>query len=88
MADTIPDVPLLGVAYQDLYAATGITVGVDLIIQNKTSEPIRVQIASSAPAADSKDGVVVGPRGYITTGTGESGAWAFGEGLISVQSNT
>ena len=59
MADTIADVVLGGTAYQDLYDATSIAAGTTLIIQNKSTSKIWLQVKATTPAAASRAGVVV-----------------------------
>lgn len=87
MADTISDQILTGAAYEDLYDLTGITVGDALIIQNKTSNYIWVQLSLAQPSANSKDGYAVkaDSRFPIKVESGENGCWAIGKGPISVQ---
>jgi len=45
MSDTLPDVKLLGVEYQDIYDATGITPSTHIAIQNKRSVAVYVQVS-------------------------------------------
>ncbi len=85
MSDTLPDVKLLGVEYQDLYAATSITPGTHIAIQNKRSVAVYVQIAPNQPASTSTDGYLLLPNQVcILVGT-ISKAWAMGRSTISVQ---
>lgn len=89
MADTIADVTLNGDVYQDLYTATGISVGDALIIQSKTNDDIYIQVSASQPSADSTDGYLlksIDPP--VRVGTGASGCWALGKGPLSVQEDT
>ncbi len=55
MANTLPDVMLTGV-WVDVYAATGLTVGNKIQIQNKSSSPMLLQIQASKPTEASLDG--------------------------------
>ena len=87
MAATLPDVSLSNSAYTDLYNETGIVVGTSLLIQNKTTNNIIVQVGASLPDVDNDDGVYLKPYDFIIVEAGESGAWAIGTGDISVQSN-
>ncbi len=90
MADTIADIPLTGAAYQDLYDATGITVGVSVIIQNKSMDRVWIQIKATTPTAASRDGYLLlggndKTADSVTIAAGESGCWAFGSGPIGVR---
>lgn len=88
MADTLADVVLTGTAYQNLYAATAIAAGTALLIQNKTSHYIRIQIKATTHTASSESGVVLAPPMFHSVSAGESGCWAIGNGPVSVQSTT
>ena len=91
MADTIDDVVLTGTAYQDIYAATGISVGTALILQNKSKNLILVQISASQPSTDSENGFIMLPytEGRVDSiaqvDAGETGCWAIGTGPLGVQ---
>jgi hypothetical protein len=76
MADTIADVPLTGAAYVDLYATTGITVGLALVLQNKGNSDIIVVINATEPTATSTDGVFLRPFEFVQVDANETGAWA------------
>ena len=86
-ADTIPDIELTGVDYQDIYAATGITVGTSLIIQNKTTGKVWIQISATQPPANSTDGFLMEPdvNFFVLIEAGESGCWVFGNGPLGVR---
>lgn len=62
---SLPDVILTGAAYQNLNLATSLITGTPLSIQNKGSEPIRIIIAASLPAASSENGQVIEPLKYL-----------------------
>jgi hypothetical protein len=87
MADTIADVALTNTAYVDLYAATGISVGIALVLQNKGNSDIIVVISAGQPTATDTDGVAVRPFGFVAVDPNESGAWAISatESKVSVQ---
>lgn len=59
MADTIADVPVSNTTYTDLNTVTGIAVGTSLILTNKSSSVIRVQLAVSKPADNSEAGEII-----------------------------
>lgn len=86
MADTIADIILTGTEYQDVYSETGITVGTKIVIQNKTTDKVWVQVNASQPSSDSRDGYLMEPDAKfpISIDVGASGCWAFGNGPISV----
>lgn len=82
---TIPDVNLLGVAYQNLYAATGIVTGSSVTIQNKTGFPVFVQNIATQPSSGSKNGFILEPYTAVdVTGT-ILGLWAKGTGPVMVE---
>lgn len=56
MADTIPDVTLPANAYVDLYSLTGIAPGTSLVISNKSSGIVYLQVRASQPNVASTDG--------------------------------
>ena len=91
MADTIDDVILTGTAYQDVYAATSISVGTELILQNKSKNLMFVQISASQPTATSVNGFILLPytEGRLAStaqiDAGETGCWIIGTGPLGVQ---
>lgn len=85
MADTIPDIRLSGVAFEDIYALSNIGVGTSIIIQNKQSVAVYVQVSASQPHRESRDGyLLIGNESCIVKGD-ISGVWAFGTSKILVQ---
>jgi hypothetical protein len=85
MADTLPDVALPANEWVDLYAATGITVGTQINVQNVGASDFR--IATSAAAPVSERGEIIEPRKFPwQNSAGESGAWALSKfgGLATV----
>lgn len=88
MTITINDIKLLGVAYQDVYTATGIVVGTPLIVQNKSASAVFLQISVSAPAASDRDGFLVFPGKSVSVENASEGLWAFGKGRIHVAQDT
>lgn len=94
MADTIPDIKVSGAEWIDLYAVTGITVGNDLSIMNKSSRDVLIQETASQPLASSDDGRILSRYNTmiheIHMYNSPSGAWAkcsqdAYEALINVQ---
>lgn len=82
---TLPDVALTGVAYQNLYAATGIVVGTAVTIQNKTGSPVYIQNIASQPSSGSKNGFVLEPYSAVDVTGVIGGLWAKGTGGLMVE---
>lgn len=86
---TLPDVLLTGSAFQNCNTLTGLIAGTPLAIQNKGSEPIRVIIAATIPAASSENGQLVPPYAYLYIENETDIVWAkaikVGSTHISVQ---
>ena len=75
MADTLPNTPLPANTWVDLYAATGITVGTKLLLQNLGNSSIRLASSATTPSGDGFKRVYSGSSAY--NATGDSGAWAY-----------
>lgn len=86
---TINDVLLTGTAYQDLNTSTGIIAGSPIVIQNKSSNDVRVIINPTQPAASSENGWLLAPRASIVIENETQVVWAkavaLGNSHISVQ---
>jgi hypothetical protein len=85
---TINDVNLLGVAYQNLYAATGIVTGTAVTLQNKSREKIFVQNIATQPSSGSQNGYALDPGQVIDVSGAILGLWAKGNGPIMVEART
>ena len=96
MSDTINDIKVDGDIYVNINTLSGIVAGTALVITNKSTSRIALQISASQPAANSTDGEILyrGPSSLsvqIVT-AGENTVW--GKSLdeidapISVQDNT
>jgi len=87
MADTSPNIPLPADVQVDLYAATGIAVGTQIILQSIGADEVRLSTKATEPL--STDGYEVVPRSYQAVNeSGDSGAWAMSkgiEGLVNVR---
>lgn len=83
MATSIPDVTLTG-DWVNVYAATGITVGTALYIQNKSASPALVYISATKPTT-TLDGYTMVQFETIYIDPNEVGVWAKGNGPINVQ---
>jgi hypothetical protein len=82
---TVPDVNLLDVVYQNLYAATGIVTGTSVTIQNKGHESVHIQNIASQPSSGSLNGFVLAPGQFVdVTGT-ILGLWAKGAGPVMME---
>lgn len=88
MTATINDVILLGVAYQDVYVSTAIVIGTPLVVQNKSSGPIYLQIAVTAPSASDRDGFLLYPGKQAFVDNATEGLFAFGTGRLHVAQDT
>lgn len=79
MANTIPDVSVPANDWVDVYSATSIAVGTGLIITNKSSYPVLLQIKGTKPSLSSTDGEPLDPDGAykrLQISPNESGLWA------------
>ena len=97
MADTIADIPVSATVYSDVNTLSSIAAGTALVLTNKTSTPIRLQIASSQPAANSEAGEIIYGGGSVDSiklvTAGENTVWAKAAegsvaGKLNVQDNT
>lgn len=57
MSDTNSDVVLSSAVFTDLNDETGIAAGVALIITNKSTNTVLLQVQTAQPSADSTDGI-------------------------------
>lgn len=85
MSDTIADVILDNVNYQNVNALSGIPVGTKVLIQFKGSGNIRVQLKPFQPASSSSDGLQLISFEMYMIDKGESIIWAKGAGRLCVQ---
>lgn len=85
---TIPDVNLLGVAYQNLYAATAIVTGTSVTIQNKSHDEVFIQNIAAQPSAGSQNGWVLEPWASVDVTGVILGLWAKGTGPVMVEAIT
>lgn len=82
---TIPDVNLLNVVYQNLYAATGIVTGTSVTIQNKGHDIIHIQNIGTQPSAGSLNGWALDPGDSVDVTGVIVGLWAKGAGPVMVE---
>ncbi len=76
MAQSLPSVKLESKEWVDLYDATGIVVGTQIIIQNIGDSNVRLVEAASQPSLNGGYNLVVG-KNYSTSATAPIGAWAY-----------
>lgn len=88
MANTIPDISSVNGSFTDVYTSSGITVGTSIIIQNKSTSALYVQISALQPLSTSTDGVYIQPYQFYVVDAGEVGCWIRGNGKICVQDNS
>lgn len=87
MANTLPDINIVNNVYLDLYALTGITPGKPIIINNKTSGAMMVQIKPTQPLGTDNSGLQILGAAFMYIDAGESRVWLRGQsgGRINVQ---
>ncbi len=82
---TISDIVLSDTSYTNLYTATGITPGTEVLIQNKGPSLVIVQNKSSAPANSSWDGFVIPQLSVWVAPQGTLGLWVKGNSTVAVE---
>lgn len=87
MADTLNVQALIPDQYYSVNSAYGIAIGTAISIQNQTSTPMKVSIASTQPVVDTDAYLLFGPYPMppISIDAGESEVWVYGSGNINVQ---
>jgi hypothetical protein len=93
MADTLSNIKITKNVWVDLYAASGITVGVQIVVQNLSSVELKLHTKATTPAvADAVDDETGAfsrllSHGESVNDSGDSGAWAYAhsDGLVSVK---
>lgn len=96
MPNTIPDVLVSNTQFVDINTLSGIVAGTAIVISNKSTSRMLIQIASSQPAANSTDGetlsVLPSSTAVKRITIGESTIWAKSfetdNAPLSVQDNT
>ncbi len=87
MADTLPSVDLPSNEWVDLYAATGITPGLQIKVQNTGTADVYLNAGASQPP-DFEAFVLVLRGIQAINDTGDAGAWAAAvnrDGRVSVR---
>lgn len=75
MADTLNNTPLIANVWIDIYAATGITVGTKIIIQNLGTASVRLAASALEPSGDGFKRAASGQQ--ATNDAGDLGAWVY-----------
>ena len=78
MATSLLSIPLPPNTWVDLYDATGITIGTQIIIQNIGSSEVKVTESLNEPLDPEGFNLIVA-RGFVTNADSNIGAWAIAE---------
>lgn len=82
---TVPDIALSYENYTNLYSTSGIPVGTEILIQNKSPGWIVLQNSATQPASESWDGFLIPQLGVWVAEQGTAGVWAKGSGTVAVE---
>ena len=88
MSDTLPNIELPGGQWVDLYAASGITVGTQIVVENLGSSPVDLITQATQPPSEPSGFQRLHQRTQKTSDDGEAGAWArspIKSGLVNVK---
>ena len=92
MADTIQNIKLTANTWVDLYAASGVTVGVQIVTSNLSETPVKLFSGAVVPAgAENNDDTgyfdSLGVNDDSVNDSGDAGAWAYShtDGLVNVK---
>ena len=93
MADTIQNIKLTANTWVDLYAASGVTVGVQIVVENLTTIPAKLHASAAQPSATDASSTESGSfsrllsYGEQVNDSGDAGAWAYShsDGLVNVK---
>lgn len=77
MADTLPNVPLTANTWIDLYAESGITVGVKIAVENLGVPDVFLTEQAAQPVDLSSYNIVKREGPQMQNNVGALGAWAF-----------
>lgn len=81
---TIPDIKLDNVSYTEMYAATGISPGTSIMVQNKTRGHVYIQYNDEKPVDLNNDGFIILEMGVWTVPAGNQKVWMKGQGFVAV----
>jgi hypothetical protein len=90
MYETMPDIASGTTSYKDVYQALAdmgyyVPVGTPLILQNKGSGGINVQVRNTAPISNSPDGNVLMSYEYYIAARGTNRIWIRNGTKVAVQ---
>ncbi|HHZ95090.1 MAG TPA: hypothetical protein EYN67_05920 [Flavobacteriales bacterium] len=85
MSTSLPRVFLPANTWVDLYAATGIVAGTQLIIQNTGSDEVILVESATAPETNSTGFNLLPARDFFTNAAANVGGWAFSKQGSSLQ---
>ncbi len=77
MPTSLPRVNLPANVWVDLYAATGITAGIKLRVQNAGSSEVLLVESATKPITSSTGSNPLPTREFYTNKSGNVGAWAY-----------
>ena len=77
MADTLPNIPLPANTWVDLYAESGITIGVKINVELLSNNPILLTAKATTPVLIDGNSKLKSDSRFYTNDTGDSGAWAY-----------
>lgn len=78
MTDTLSNVTLQENEWTDIYAATGISVGTKIAVENVGNADVLLTTLATQPPKDYNAYIVCKRNGFnCENDTGDSGAWAF-----------
>jgi hypothetical protein len=84
MSDTLPNVKLPAKTPVELYAATGITAGVQICVQNNSTSDVRVYSGTDEPTMGVDGSILLRPGITGKNETGDTGLWAWCVNATSV----
>ena len=88
MTDTLQNVTLPNDTWVDLYEATGIDVGTQIIVQNVGASPIQLHTKATRPLPSDGFNLLYPGNDPFINEIGDSGAWARSlsiDGLIQIK---
>lgn len=93
MADSLNNITLPAGVWVDLYAATGIAIGTQIVVMNLTDTPVKHHAGATVPANAQKDNStgsferIMAFREKVND-LGDNGSWAYSHistGLVAVK---
>ena len=87
MADTLPNIQIPARTWIDLYSASGIAVGTQIIVKLLGGYEVRLVTSAAQPTDMNAFDVLVSRTVPAQNDSGDSGAWAwsFGGALVNVE---